>query len=213
MRTINFQKINKLLITVVGSAFLFAVPQVYADWDSGGPPGGNVNSMAMAATNPDILYAGTDRGIFKSIDGGTNWTKTGFSEALVRAVQVAPNNADIVYAGTDFGGPPVPTEDGIYKSEDGGTTWTPKGLTGARVTRSSPIQARQIRSSPAPANQNRRMLEKSSAFSRALMGETLGRKYFQRKGWTPSSRSLSTPMIPLTSTPACIPGVAALVSE
>jgi photosystem II stability/assembly factor-like uncharacterized protein len=134
MRKVNFRKnIDELLVVVIWSAFLFVVPQVYADWDSGGPSGGNVNSMAMAATNPDILYAGTDRGIFKSIDGGSNWTKTGFSEALVRAVQVAPNNADIVYAGTDFGGPPVPTDDGIYKSEDGGTTWTPKGLTGARV--------------------------------------------------------------------------------
>lgn len=134
MRCIPFHKqIIKRLCFFVWYAFLFTVPQVYADWDSGGPAGGNINSMAMAATNHEILYSGTDRGIFKSFDGGTNWTKIGFPEVMIRAVQVAPNNANIVYAGADFGGPPVPTEDGIYKSEDGGITWTPKGLTGARV--------------------------------------------------------------------------------
>jgi hypothetical protein len=37
MRKANFRKnIDELLVFVVGSAFLLVVPQVYADWDSGG---------------------------------------------------------------------------------------------------------------------------------------------------------------------------------
>ncbi|MEE9324610.1 MAG: hypothetical protein V3U90_03535, partial [Dehalococcoidia bacterium] len=93
-------------------------------WTSGGPSGGSVQSLAMAATNPDILYAGTIRGVFKTVDGGATWTKGGSTETLVRVIQVAPHNPDIVYAGTD---------DGIYKSEDGGSTWIHKRLPGARV--------------------------------------------------------------------------------
>jgi len=95
-----------------------------ASWTTGGPYGGYVYSLAMAGSNPDIVYAGTSKGVFATLDGGSTWTKTGFPEILVRVVQVAPDNPNIVYAGTD---------DGIYKIEDGGSTWTQKGLSGARV--------------------------------------------------------------------------------
>ncbi|HUV45370.1 MAG TPA: M4 family metallopeptidase, partial [Dehalococcoidales bacterium] len=95
-----------------------------SQWTTNGPYGGYVNSLAMAGTNPDIVYAGTERGVFKTADGGATWTKTGFPEILARVVQVAPGDPDIVCAGTD---------DGIYKTGDGGSTWTHKGLSGARV--------------------------------------------------------------------------------
>jgi photosystem II stability/assembly factor-like uncharacterized protein len=94
-------------------------------WTTEGPFGGYINSLTLATTNPDIIYAGTDGGLFKTIDSGHIWTKTSFPEMVVRVVQVVPDNPDIVYAGT--------TDDGIYKSEDGGDTWTQKGLSGARV--------------------------------------------------------------------------------
>ena len=105
-------------------AFLMGVTQVPAYWTSGGPYGGYIHSLAIAPTDPDIIYSATDNGIFKTTDGGAAWTKTGFPETLAIAVQVGPDNPNTVWAGTD---------DGIYKSEDGGSTWTLKGLTGARV--------------------------------------------------------------------------------
>jgi len=121
-----------LFAALLSSLILFAtttglsglVTSSSASWTTGGPYGGYVNSLAMATANPDIIYAGTQSGVFKTADGGTTWTKTGFPETLVRVVQVAPDDPDIVYAGTD---------DGIYKSENGGSTWTRKGLSGARV--------------------------------------------------------------------------------
>jgi photosystem II stability/assembly factor-like uncharacterized protein len=100
-----------------------SIGDVAASWTTGGPCGGYINSLAMAETNPDIIYAGTDNGAFKTVDGGDTWTRTGIPEILVRVVQVAPNNSDIIYAGTN---------DGVYKSEDGGNTWTQKGLDGAK---------------------------------------------------------------------------------
>jgi photosystem II stability/assembly factor-like uncharacterized protein len=121
-----------LLFLTLTLAQAFTAYADTASWSSGGPCGGYLDSLAMA-TNPDIIYAGTKSGVFKTVDGGATWTKTGFPENRVRVVQVAPDNPAIVYAGTDHGAPPVSAEDGIYKSEDGGSTWTHKGLSGARV--------------------------------------------------------------------------------
>jgi len=93
-------------------------------WSTNGPYGGYVNSLAMAEANPNVIYAGTESGLFRTADAGATWTKTNFPETRARVVQVAADNPGIVYAGTD---------DGIYKTGDGGSTWTHKGLSGARV--------------------------------------------------------------------------------
>ncbi|MFV2045235.1 MAG: WD40/YVTN/BNR-like repeat-containing protein, partial [Anaerolineales bacterium] len=126
-----------LLVLVIISPILFTmttglsglVASSTASWTTGGPYGGHVNSLAMAGSNPDVIYAGTGRGVFATIDGGSTWTKRGLPDTWIRVVQVAPDNPDIVYAGTS---------DGIYKSVDGGTNWTPRNglsgtLSGARI--------------------------------------------------------------------------------
>lgn len=121
-----------LFVAILSSLVLFTmttglsglVTSSSDSWTTGGPYGGYINSLAMAGTNPDVIYAGTESGLFKTVDGGDTWTGTGFPNTLVRVVQVAPGNPNTVYAGTD---------DGIYKSEDGGSIWTQKGLSGARV--------------------------------------------------------------------------------
>jgi hypothetical protein len=134
---LNARRINILLSRSVALCFFLEVfslgSTVAAAWTSGGPSGGNVNVLARSSSNPDVVYAGTNSSVFKSTDGGTNWSMTALPTFLVRALVVAPNDPDVVYAGLDHGGPPVPGEDGIYKTVDGGTTWTPSGLTGARV--------------------------------------------------------------------------------
>ena len=89
---VQLNKIYLPLFCTVLFICLMNSSYVRASWISRGPYGGYVNSMAMAA-NPDVIYAGTESGIFKTADGGTNWTKTGFPDIRVKEVQVASRSA------------------------------------------------------------------------------------------------------------------------
>lgn len=53
-------------------------------------------------------------GVWKSIDGGTTWTRV--LNGNVHDLVIDPTNANTLYAGVD--------QDGIWKSTDGGSTWT-----------------------------------------------------------------------------------------
>jgi photosystem II stability/assembly factor-like uncharacterized protein len=122
-----------LMGVFVLNGFSLKPAPAHAIWVSGGPAGGSITCMAVALSNPDIMYAGTPGGIFKSVDGGITWANTSFFKMPVRAVAVDPTNQDIVYAGTDCGAPPLSPDDGIYRSGDGGMTWEHNGLSGARI--------------------------------------------------------------------------------
>src|SRR5947209_15622366 len=72
-----------------------------------------VVSMAVDPMDSQRVYAGTQRGLFVSLDGGTTWKRnrglTGFPTSIV----IDPSNPDIIYAGAG----------GLYKTVDGGKTW------------------------------------------------------------------------------------------
>jgi photosystem II stability/assembly factor-like uncharacterized protein len=100
----------------------------------------HISEIVVHPTNPNIVFVGAygpvwseggERGVYKSIDGGTTW-------ALVKSVSaytgcndlvMDPRNPDVLYAAfhqrmrkvfTYIGGGP---ESAIYKTTDGGTTW------------------------------------------------------------------------------------------
>ena len=86
-----------------------------------------VYSMAIAKSNPQVLYAMTPNGIARTSDGGANWTP--LAETLrarhnlsshrpvsVRALAIDPTNPDLVYAGSAIGV--------ASRSVDGGQTWS-----------------------------------------------------------------------------------------
>jgi len=79
----------------------------------------NVYSIDQCAAQPAILYLGTEPGeVYKSIDGGQNWTNSSMNENFgsgVTAIEVHFSNPSIVFAGGN---------DGIFKSIDGGSSWT-----------------------------------------------------------------------------------------
>ncbi len=86
-----------------------------------------VYSLAIAKSNPQILYAMTPNGIARTANGGEDWERLPetFKSALnlsihrpgsVRALAVDPTSPGIVYAGSGTGS--------LYKSADGGRTWT-----------------------------------------------------------------------------------------
>lgn len=103
--------------------------------------GRHITNIIIHPSNPDVLWVGvmghlfgpnTERGIFKSIDGGKSWKKvlyvneqTGCSDLVME-----PGNPSILYAGTwrvirtpyslESGG----EGSGLWKSSDAGETWT-----------------------------------------------------------------------------------------
>ena len=102
---------------------------------------GQIGAVEIDPNNPDIVYVAAigkafgrneERGVFKTTDGGKNWTKVlyhsdsiGFSD-----LELAPDDPNTIYAGA-WRGERKPwtiisgaSEGGVYKSTDAGKTWT-----------------------------------------------------------------------------------------
>lgn len=71
-----------------------------------------------------VLYAGTEKGLLKSVDGGKTWMPLSTDIKLVAWIVLHPTQPDTIYIGTDG--------KGVLKSSDGGKTFRPvnEGLTG-----------------------------------------------------------------------------------
>ncbi len=109
--------------------------------NSGMPQGYTVVALAVDPHAPATIYAGTDAyecgtgyavGIYKSADGGANWTDTRSGIGCgITALAADPQNPGTVYAGNQY--------HGVYKSTDGGASWNtanaglPSGFVGPAV--------------------------------------------------------------------------------
>ncbi len=95
----------------------------------------SVGAVAVAETNPDIVYIGMGEvqlrgsitqgdGVYKSIDAGKTWRHLGLEETqAVSRIRIHPTNPNIVYVaalGHPYGDNEVR---GVFKSTDGGNTW------------------------------------------------------------------------------------------
>ena len=96
---------------------------------------GSIGAIAVAPSNPNIIYVGTGAGIirpdlatgngvYKSTDAGRTWTHLGLDSTLMIAmVDVDPTNPDRLFVAA-LGHPYGPNaERGIYRSTDGGRTF------------------------------------------------------------------------------------------
>ena len=102
--------------------------------------GGQIGEIRVHPENPDLVYAAvlgnifgpnSQRGVFRSKDGGKNWEKILYLSDKTGAVDVEidPNNSRVLYAGfwraerkpwTLIDGS---EEGGVYKSTDAGDSW------------------------------------------------------------------------------------------
>ncbi|MFM9908119.1 MAG: WD40/YVTN/BNR-like repeat-containing protein [Chitinophagaceae bacterium] len=79
--------------------------------------------LAMHPSNEDIVYAGSGAGLWRSIDGGSNWSLIN-SNNCSGALSVCPNNANRIYAGNTV----LIRSDNILAGAPGITDITPPGL-------------------------------------------------------------------------------------
>lgn len=98
----------------------------------GTPPlSGRKNDLAIAPSNPAIMYvASAGGGIWKTTNSGTNWVPLSDRWAFlhVSSVAVHPTNPNLVIAGTgDYNGFFGAQTQGMMRSTDGGSTWTQVG--------------------------------------------------------------------------------------
>ena len=100
-----------------------------------------VGRLIVHPTDPNIVYVAglghpygpnEERGVFKTTDGGENWSKVLYINETTGAIQVEfdPNDPEVIFAdmwehqegpweNAKFSGP----NSGLYKSTDGGATW------------------------------------------------------------------------------------------
>ncbi len=98
-------------------------------------PTGSIGALAVAPSNPDVLYVGsgeglqrpdlsTGDGMYKSTDGGKTWTHLGLRDGQqIPTILVDPRDADRVFVAV-LGHPYGPNpERGVFRSTNGGKTW------------------------------------------------------------------------------------------
>jgi photosystem II stability/assembly factor-like uncharacterized protein len=100
----------------------------------------HIGRVRIHPTNPDIVFVAaagglwgpnSDRGVFKTIDGGRTWKKVLFVDDNTGAHEIVidPTNPNVMLASTSqrqrkgYGGIGQGPGSAIYKSEDGGETW------------------------------------------------------------------------------------------
>ena len=98
-------------------------------------PTGSIGSLAIAPSNPDIIYVGSGEGlrrpdlsvgdgIYKSTDAGRTWQHLGLRDAQqIASIIVDPKDPNRLFVAAQ-GHPYGPnSERGIFRSLDGGQTW------------------------------------------------------------------------------------------
>ena len=100
-----------------------------------GQPTGSIGSLAVAPSDPNIIYVGTGEGLqrpdlaigdgmYKSTDAGKSWTHLGLRDTQqIARVEVDPKNPNRVFVAA-LGHPYGPNEErGVFRSIDGGQTF------------------------------------------------------------------------------------------
>jgi photosystem II stability/assembly factor-like uncharacterized protein len=75
-----------------------------------------VNVIEIDHSNPDVVYAGTTKGLYRTMNKGEFWERIGLSitEPYISSIVLHPRDPSVLYVG----GP-----GGVWQSADGGTSW------------------------------------------------------------------------------------------
>lgn len=113
--------------------------------------GHNAIHVSVDPFNTEVLYLGTDGGVYKSVNGAASWRriKTGLpvlggkGGTSPLAFAIDPTRPSIVYTAFQTGGESDPS--GVYKSVDAGETWKPMNAGFPVGRRPPPMQGLEYR--------------------------------------------------------------------
>jgi photosystem II stability/assembly factor-like uncharacterized protein len=74
-----------------------------------------VRVLAVHPTDPAVAYVGTFGGLYKTVNGGTSWSKVFSHSSRIDSLAIHPTLPERVFVGTT---------EGIFKTTDGGRAWT-----------------------------------------------------------------------------------------
>lgn len=102
----------------------------------------NILSLAIDPSNSNIVYAGTDRNLYKSADGAESWALLSTGLTGIRNVVVNPFNTQVLYVSGMYQG-----RGSVIMSVDGGEKWErvyvePKDGTNITSMTTSPVNGK-----------------------------------------------------------------------
>src|SRR4029079_2257089 len=122
----------------VASGGLFRTTDGGTTWTpiaDGKIPVGSMGSIAVADSDPNIIYVGTGsdgvrsnvstgRGVYRTTDGGASWQFLGlYNAGQIGAVRIHPTNPNVAWVAAYGDAFKRNTERGVFKTDDGGKTW------------------------------------------------------------------------------------------
>jgi photosystem II stability/assembly factor-like uncharacterized protein len=115
------QMIHTNMAGSMDSGWLYVLPpkgmrlsmDCFCLWRDIGDPDQQIIALAFDREHPDHVYAASERGVLRSLDGGQDWELAGTPGLLITAMTGAASG--VIYAGSKDGR--------LYRSRDGGTTW------------------------------------------------------------------------------------------
>ncbi len=83
---------------------------------NGMPPSPQVRDIVFDPRDPNTMFVGTQRGLYKSRDAGDSWKRVKLAEGrIVWSIEFHPNDPQTMFLGTEGSE--------FYKSQDGGENW------------------------------------------------------------------------------------------
>ena len=134
MRAKNVLPVLILLLAAPLAAQLSSTP---GEWRRLGPDGGEMFGLAVAPGNAKVMYANSQRTVYRSLNGGATWALVNDEEYLYE-LTVDAANPFLVYA----------SNGDVFRSLDGGVTWTgldyPGPILGVRQVAAHPRYANTV---------------------------------------------------------------------